>query len=407
MNEKLTIQDFVNILAEKRHMDKKKADAFVREFFLLIEQALESDNYVKIKGLGTFKLIEVGSRESVNVNSGERFKIEGHTKISFTPDADLRDLINKPFAHFETVVLNENTVLEGTSVEDTDDENGELENKAAMPSEPEEVQVANDVAKDSVTISEETVVPEEVSKEKEAEPNEVEAAPVESNSDALVVEPEEKELPTEEIVDKELQETEESLPPLEPVSPVVAEEPKESKDAKDTKDKAPISYLVAIIVIVLLLCGGALTYVYYPDLFSSQEEAKVEAIEDNAAAQEVPLDTIAKTPKDTVAEAVPVKSPEKVAPVKEQVNAPKNNVSETNVAKTGTPVNPDSVNYTIVGTKTLYTIKEGETLTRVSLRFYGTKELWPYIVKHNRDVIQNPDNVPFGTTLKIPELTKK
>ena len=70
------------------------------------------------------------------------------------------------------------------------------------------------------------------------------------------------------------------------------------------------------------------------------------------------------------------------------------------------PVKPDSVNYTITGTKATYTIKEGETLTRVSLRFYGTKDLWPYIVKHNRGVIKNPNNVPYGTVLKIPELVK-
>ena len=68
---------------------------------------------------------------------------------------------------------------------------------------------------------------------------------------------------------------------------------------------------------------------------------------------------------------------------------------------------PDSVGYTIVGTETTYTIKEGETLTRVALRFYGTKALWPYIVKHNPGVIKNPDNVPYGTTIKIPKLAKK
>jgi len=67
----------------------------------------------------------------------------------------------------------------------------------------------------------------------------------------------------------------------------------------------------------------------------------------------------------------------------------------------------DSASYKITGTKTKYTIKEGETLTRVSLRFYGTKAMWPYIVKHNPKVIKNPNNVPYGTTIEIPELTKE
>lgn len=118
MNERLTIQNFVDLLVSRHGVPQKDADVFVREFFLLIEQALENDQYVKIRGLGTFKLIGVNSRESVNINTGERIKIEGHTKISFTPDPSLRDIINRPFSHFETVVLNENTVLEDTPIEE-------------------------------------------------------------------------------------------------------------------------------------------------------------------------------------------------------------------------------------------------------------------------------------------------
>lgn len=118
MNERLTIQNLVDLLVSRHGVPQKDADVFVREFFLLIEQALENDQYVKIKGLGTFKLIGVNSRESVNINTGERIKIEGHTKISFTPDPSLRDIINRPFSHFETVVLNENTVLEDTPIEE-------------------------------------------------------------------------------------------------------------------------------------------------------------------------------------------------------------------------------------------------------------------------------------------------
>ena len=97
-----------------------------KEFFQLIEEALEKDKYVKVqKGLGAFKLIDVESRESVNVNTGERFEIQGHTKVSFTPEPALKDLINKPFSHFETVVLNDNTVLEDTPVDNSDNEDEE------------------------------------------------------------------------------------------------------------------------------------------------------------------------------------------------------------------------------------------------------------------------------------------
>ncbi len=128
MGERINIQNLIDLFAEKKGLSKKDAENFLKEFFALIEKALETDKYVKIKGFGTFKLIDVDSRESVNVNTGERFQIQGHTKISFTPEASLRDQINKPFSHFETVILNEGVDFEGMSVtdeiSDNEDETG-------------------------------------------------------------------------------------------------------------------------------------------------------------------------------------------------------------------------------------------------------------------------------------------
>ena len=95
MSEKVTIQDIIELLAEKHSMTKKDAEIFVKGMFELIEEALATEKYVKVKGLGTFKLTEVESRESVNVNTGERIEIQGHTKISFTPDSSMKDLLNK------------------------------------------------------------------------------------------------------------------------------------------------------------------------------------------------------------------------------------------------------------------------------------------------------------------------
>ena len=115
MNEKINIQDLSSMLVSQNALTKEEADNFIREFFALIVSALDRDKYVKIKGLGVFKLIEVDARESMNINTKERFEIPGYTKVSFTPDASLRDTINKPFSHFETVILNENTVFEDTN----------------------------------------------------------------------------------------------------------------------------------------------------------------------------------------------------------------------------------------------------------------------------------------------------
>lgn len=372
MNEKLNIQDIVRLLAEKKCITKKDSEAFVREFFLLIGQGLEKDKYVKIKGLGTFRLIEVGSRESVNVNTGERIRIEGHTKVTFTPEASLKDTINKPFAHFETVVLNENTVLDDTPVEAVSEENDEL---PVALEELKKEPVLVEEAPESVGVS---VKQEEEEKTRQSSAEEIIAAELQTSEQVFVAE-------EVEVVEK----------PVPPVNSDVIEKEKQTEKAKT--DKSAITYLVGIIVVVLLLCGAALAYVYYPELFSgggrdSTIEAK-QIVPDVPISPAVPLDTIQA---DTIGEttSIPDKKPvESVAPVKPP--------------RALLPVKPDSVNYVIVGTKTMYTIKEGETLTRVSLRFYGTKDLWPYIVRHNKDIIKNPDRVPYGTTLKIPELAKK
>ena len=126
MNEKITLQDIVNLLCEKQGISPKEAETFVRAMFDLIEEALANEKYVKIKGLGTFKLTEENSRESVHVNTGERIEIQGHSKVSFTPDTSMKELINKPFSHFETVVLNEGVELEDTIVENETPEATEI-----------------------------------------------------------------------------------------------------------------------------------------------------------------------------------------------------------------------------------------------------------------------------------------
>lgn len=112
MKKKITTTELASFIAQREGTSKSSAEAFVRKFFEVIERGLLEDKYVKIKGLGTFKLVVVGERESVNVQTGERFQISGHTKVSFTPDNSLKELVNRPFAHFMAVDLNDDTETE-------------------------------------------------------------------------------------------------------------------------------------------------------------------------------------------------------------------------------------------------------------------------------------------------------
>ena len=419
MNERLTIQDLTDLLAAKHSMTKKDAEAFVKEFFLLIEQALESENTVKIKGLGTFKLIDVDSRESVNVNTGERFQIKGHTKVSFSPDANLRDTINKPFAHFETVVLNENTVLEDTPIEETEEEeSGEEVIPTVIPESIEPQSQPKEEEKEEMSLTEIQPIVETRSIEPQSVVVEPKTVPVEK-----------KEIITaEEIIEQELLRAN-----LKPESTIVrsqegksemekgaevaqtAIQPTPQKNIPDSsvKEKSPVPYLITIIILVLLLCGGVVLFIYYPDLFSSSSDknaldmppvttqpVKPEVQLSDTVEQDSVKDIKPETPKTSI-------TPTSVVPQKKEAVTPAKTENKVIRQQPSTSVYLDSASYKITGTKTKYTVKEGETLTRVSLRFYGTKAMWPYIVKHNPDVIKNPNNVPYGTTIKIPELTKE
>ena len=470
MNERLTIQDLTDLLAAKHSMTKKDAEAFVKEFFLLIEQALENEKTVKIKGLGTFKLIDVDNRESVNVNTGERFQIKGHTKVSFSPDANLRDTINKPFAHFETVVLNENTILEDTPIEDTEEEEAGEEASAQTvlnemgdnsettaieenegtdnlsEEEPiQEEQIASrplvEESIEELAITEESAIVQELTEQ--TSPKEPEEIITETNIEEKVEQLEDEEVPEEEVtIDEQqpasIEEEKEKITAekiieqellkanLQPVTPIVPPAEKEtikpvqpkqisqpvSKKTAPVKEKSPVPYLIAVIVVVLLLCGGVILFIYYPDLFSSSSDKNaldMPPVTTQPVQPEAQLsDTIAH--KDTTkiitpdvskvaTTTQPVAKKEEAIPVKAE--------PQTVTQQPATSAYLDSASYKITGTKTKYTIKEGETLTRVSLRFYGTKAMWPYIVKHNPKVIKNPNNVPYGTTIEIPELTKE
>lgn len=561
MNDKLNMQNFIALLAERHGMSKKNAESFVKEFFQLIEESLGSDKYVKIKGLGTFKLIEVESRESVNVNTGERFMIEGHTKVSFTPEQAVKELINKPFEHFDTVVLNDGIVLEDTLLEDTDvlddvqedivEENNEkyikekgeentqkddisagdylLENtsgnspidlyekasnntpdknqteisKGNVPEDERRDVVKNDLqediqpdieagmqnmheiisdnAEDIQAIDKESVEKKlqgNIRRDNEAtdpvqtfgetimsvgkEDLETFRNPVaedngEHNKEVrldkqAVEKPDNDDLPitsgllsSEKISGREedrigsgeympkekIENTRENSAVLSDfISKIESESAGKGEtlatksspehSSSDASDASTMKYFIGIVAFIILLCGGAVVYMYYPDAFdfistkSSKENVADQQMNKPELKSPVLLDSIAR--KDTVGSIAKDTVAGQVTAIMKSDKTDKTSVNQLITPKlkqadskkmVGASFTLDSTNYKIVGTKTTYTIKEGETLTRVALHFYGTKALWPYIVKHNSGVIKNPDNVPYGTIIKIPELVAK
>lgn len=159
--ETMTIDDFARVLADRKKLEPSVARLFVATMFDVVRQALGTERTVKVKGLGTFKLVEVSARESVSVNTGGRVLIGSHDKITFTPDSLMRELVNKPFSQFETVVLNDGV------------EFGDIEaEKAADVAEPE--------------ISPDLAEPEADGLESEAQPSDEDVCGPEEVAEAVV-----------------------------------------------------------------------------------------------------------------------------------------------------------------------------------------------------------------------------
>ncbi len=383
MNEKITLQDLINLFGEKQGMSKKDAELFVRSLFDLIEEALATEKYVKVKGFGTFKLTEVDSRESVNVNTGERIEIQGHTKVSFTPDTTMKDLINKPFAHFETVILNDGVEFEDTPVEvpetlDTPEviapvvETPEVVEVPAPEETPEEKDVPEIVVPEEPEaieetqpeIIEETLVPEEVTVQEEA--------PQEEPQPTITEVPEE-----EKPVFIEEKTSEEKV-----VETIV-----EEKVVEESKEKSINRILWGVIVVlVLIILFGAYWMFLRPS--DTPEVIPATPVQEEQVATPAP-----------VAEEKPQEDTLKTVQFIE--------LSEEELRKERVPSFGDTLDYQIVGTQTEHTLQKGETIIRASVRFFGTKKYWPYIVKHNTDVLPDPDNIPAGIRIKIPKLVEK
>lgn len=157
---KFSLNTLGKLLADKSGLSQVEAELFIRKMFDVCNQGLDADKQVKIKWLGTFKVQATKDRESINVNTGERFTIEGRDKLTFTPDNILKEIVNKPFAQFETVVVND-----GVDFDEIDEKFGEEQTEDA----PAQVIDFLDEEKTATPNPEVVVIGSEKEKEKEAE----------------------------------------------------------------------------------------------------------------------------------------------------------------------------------------------------------------------------------------------
>lgn len=251
---KISLSDLAQRLAEKSGISLQDAELFIRKMFDVANEGLQSDKLVKMKWLGTFKVMAVKDRESVDVNTGERIIIEGRDKISFTPDNILREIVNKPFAQFETVVVNdgvdfdeidrkfENAEEDGPISDSTlesvpDSENSSVESFVEQDSPATSgvidfLDEENDapVSDEMIVIGEKRLSQENVAEPEEKKPEGSEPAATEpAVFKPAVSEPEESESATSELETKESE-----VPAQNEVESVVSDEENESTLTEET-----------------------------------------------------------------------------------------------------------------------------------------------------------------------------
>ncbi len=420
---KISIQDLSSVLVEKRGLSKKDASNFISEMFDIVQQELEKEKIVKIKGLGTFKIIDVDDRESVNVNTGERVLIEGHGKITFTPDSLMKELVNKPFSQFETVVLNDGVEFEDPKEEvvEPQDTNGDPSSmalvdfglgnvKADLSSFPV---IGDDVKKEETrdTPSEET--PSEVAPAEETSAEETSAeeeVPVDDipADDTPAEEPAKQEPVVEEPATEE------------PISDEIRDEGVVYDDEEETSGSK--SWLWMLIGCVVGLACGYLLGNYFPFIDSepSQPQEKVApakpivkkpvapAVKDSTATVEQPTAEPEKpaveSEKPAAKSEKPVAEPEKPAQKTEAASSSADATAELSAKYAAKDRRVQLGAYHIVGTAKVVKAKEGETLGKISRRYLGP-DMECYLEVYN-DLKAN-DVLKAGQEVKIPKLVWK
>lgn len=363
MNEKLTMKQLADFLAERHEMKAEDATAFVEMFFKVMEDALETDKYVKVKGLGTFKLIGSENRE-------------GNVRITFTPDTSMREGINKPFAHFESVVLGEDTHFDDMKEEEGFTDLNEVEEDLEPETETETASAMNSLEESDTALS-------------GAENGE--NGDGESQLDNSV----------EKITDKKTLKFEEN----EKIdNPAMVVEPSESKPSFGKS--FPWCMLSSILLIGVFI-GGMMVW-----SFLANKRYVTESILDSLMYRHVQEAFV--LPPPPMADSM--SSKQTLLPVGDTLHPQDSIVSTVRKSSTKETAAPakkerqslsDTLEYQITGTQTTHSIQSGENLARVAQKYYGNRRLWPYLVKHNKKIIKNADNIPVGMVIEIPELTPK
>lgn len=443
---KFSLNTLGKLLADKSGLSQVEAELFIRKMFDVCNQGLDADKQVKIKWLGTFKVQATKDRESINVNTGERFTIEGRDKLTFTPDNILKEIVNKPFAQFETVVVND-----GVDFDEIDEKFGEEQTEDA----PEQVIDFLDEEKTATPNPEVVVIESEKEKEKEdelAKQIAIEQAKLERLKQAqleqerIQKEKQEQERLEQERLEQEkleLAQQQQALKTVvEPAVPASDESEEEEEEEEEESSNShhiviPRYLVVAVCLIVVALIGGMGWFAFNYGQMTAQRDHLAMQLNQyhQAPAKKVPAKPAAaplsqeqklrqKAMEDSIrmaktAEAVKLaeKSDEesantekaKQAEAKAKAEA-KEKAKDKDEEKAASKIASSQYDkdarvrtgaYRIIGVAQTVTVGAGQTLEQISTRYLGSG-MECYV-----EALNGKNTVKAGQKIKIPKLELK
>lgn len=435
---KFSLNTLGKLLADKSGLSQVEAELFIRKMFDVCNQGLDADKQVKIKWLGTFKVQATKDRESINVNTGERFTIEGRDKLTFTPDNILKEIVNKPFAQFETVVVND-----GVDFDEIDEKFGEEQTEDA----PEQVIDFLDEEKTATPNPEVVVIESEKEKEDElAKQIAIEQAKLERLKQAqLEQERIQKEKQEQERLEQERLEQEKLelaqqqqalkavVEPAVPASDESEEEEEEEESSNSHHIVIPRYLVVAVCLIVVALIGGMGWFAFnYGQMtaqcdhlamqlnqyhqapakkvpakpaaapLSQEQKLRQKAMEDSIRmAKTAEAVKLAENSDEESANAEKAKQAEAKAKAEAKDKAEEKAASKIASSQYDKDARVRTGAYRIIGVAQTVTVGAGQTLEQLSTRYLGSG-MECYV-----EALNGTSTVKAGQKIKIPKLELK
>lgn len=430
MDEKLSIYDIAEILTAKTGREKADIETFVETLIAVINEAITRNGFVRIKGIGSFKVILVKERESVHVNTGERIVIPAHHKLSFLPDKILKEKINRPFAFFEAIEANETENSEMDSArlfkDDEEDENDEL-----MTAEEPVQELVGEVTETTEDVAPK---PEENSAPLSVLPSEDETKEEQKTMDKEIDEESDREWSEERAIGSHPASAtnRETLQSTIPIKQEAMSEAKERKEqhvnetpkshpvakpvVKKKKKETSNTSLYVILALLLLLLGVGIFYYFYYDRLSYNEfnsttqhtqttddsfllPGDSAAVQESEKSENVDTSGVTASGTNESTATSPVASTSSTR--KEQTastasTSSKKTTPQQTKPTTGTSTSSDH------NVMARVKVASGERLTLLAQKYYGNKVFWVYIYDFNKAKIPDPDRVPAGMEILIP-----